>query len=121
MKFVFLFFNKLKLKLFLICNFCMQFLISAKKIKTNQILSSWQFSNIKWKKEKNTMTTTIKNMTMHVSYNSVKQNWVWQLGNDMYYERGFAESESLARQYAFAACKQYSIYDKKYFNNVFFC
>jgi len=120
MKFVFLFFHAIKLKLSAIYDFCAHFFVSTKYVRTQQAILSWQFSNIIWKKEQNVMTTKIKDITMHISYNSAKQNWVWQLGNEVYYERGFAESESLAKQYAFSACNQYSAYDKKYYNNVFF-
>ena len=120
MKFVFLFFHAIKLKLLAIYDFCKTLVVSTKNKRTQQAILSWQFSNITWKKEKHTMTTTLKNLTVHVSYNPSKQNWVWQLGNDVYYERGFAESELLAKQYAFSASNQYSAYDKKYYNNVFF-
>jgi len=113
MQFVFLFFHAIKLTLQAIYDFCLQFTVSVTQMKM-------QIANVTWKTDNNTMTTTIKNITMHVSFHPTNKNWVWQLGNDVYYERGFANSELIAKQYVLSACNQYYEYDKKYYNNVFF-
>ena len=92
MQFVFLFFHAIKLTLQAIYDFCLQFTVSVTQTKM-------QIANVTWKTDSNTMTTTIKNITMHVSFHPTNKNWVWQLGNDVYYERGFANSELIAKQY----------------------
>lgn len=72
-----------------------------------------------WEQNDKIMTYHYMNMTMHVAPTKTKQ-FVWQLGNDRYFERGYVNSEEDAKLFALQACLFYIKWDVNNVQKSFF-
>lgn len=81
---------------------------------------SQSFFSITWKEIDGVMIATVNDMRLHVLYVVKKEEWVWQLGNDDYYERCVVESKEMAKEQVVNIAMKYHEWDLKHKNTQYF-
>ncbi len=83
--------------------------VFAGKANTSLFISNQ--SSIRWEQNKSIFTSKYLHMTMHVAP-SKNNLFVWQMGNDKYFERGFSNSIEEAKEFVINACMFYIHWEK---------
>lgn len=78
------------------------------------------FYPIIWKEVNGVTIATVNKLRLHVLYVVKKREWVWQLGNDNYYERCVAKSKEIAKEQVANTAMKYQEWDLKYKNAQYF-
>jgi hypothetical protein len=66
---------------------------------------------VRWKVVNNTYEAFLDNIKMYVLFSVKVNTWIWQLGNDTYYERGYAATKDICMKYAILINKYYQQWD----------
>jgi hypothetical protein len=73
-----------------------------------------------WKEKNKIFTTHLAGMTMHVVYSQKTNSWVWQIGNNEYFERGQSSSFDEAKNHVKSVCMFYLTWEKKHSQELYF-
>lgn len=106
----------LSLKNFLNKIFCFQEVFAYTANTSNSVFNE---STIIWEQKNSILTSKYLHMTMHVAP-SKNKTFVWQLGNDKYFERGFFENIEDAKEFVLKACVFYIQWEKNNLQKSYF-
>jgi hypothetical protein len=81
---------------------------------------SQSFYQIEWTERDSVMIATFNDIRLHVLYVTKKEEWVWQLGNDDYYERCVVDSKEIAKESVVITAIKYHEWDLKHKNTQYF-
>ena len=117
MQFIFGMWDFVKTKMETLCEKRKQFAKNANTLQKTQTALQSNKTDIKWHKVERAHVANVGELLIQV-LTTANGKWAWQLGNHIYYERGFAESFEQATQFVEKISLQYNEWDKQ--NNTLF-
>jgi hypothetical protein len=96
-----------------VCKKCKSFANNAINLQKMQTASESLKSKVIWRKNRNVYTAYKHGMKMHVLFVSKTNDWMWQIGNNMFYERAHVSSHDTAVKEVLAVANGYREWDGK--------
>jgi len=92
-----------------VCEFRKSFAKIANRLQKSQtaLESSKTAPLFSWRKRASVQIAYAHRMKLHVVYAKSVDTWMWQIGNEFFYERGSAASEDDAKQSVVQICNAY--------------
>ena len=75
-----------------VCRKCKSFAESAIHLQKMQTASESRKTNVVWRKHRNVYIAHLHELKLHVLFVAKTNDWMWQIGNDMFYERAHVVS-----------------------------